>query len=77
MTKFEIGKRYTMRSICDSNCVWAYEVVARTNCTITIKDLLDGSIKKCRIIKDSSEYEWVRPLGKYSMSPSLRANKTM
>lgn len=77
MTKFEIGKRYTMRSICDSNCVWGYEVVARTNCTITIKDLLDGSIKKCRIIKDSSDYEWVRPLGKYSMSPSLRANKTM
>lgn len=33
MTKFEIGKRYTMRSICDSNCVWGYEVVARTNCS--------------------------------------------
>lgn len=77
MTKFEIGKRYTMRSICNSNCVWCYEVVARTNCTITIKDLLDGSIKKCRIIKDSSDYEWVRPLGKFSMCPSLRANKTM
>lgn len=71
--KFEVGKRYSMKSICDSNCVWEYEVLARTNCTITIKDLFDGTIKKCRIIKDSTEY--VRPLGRFSMCPILMASE--
>ena len=75
MIKFEVGKRYFMKSICNSNCVWQYEVLARTNCTITIKDLLDGTIKKCRITNDSDGYERVRPLGRYSMSPSLIATK--
>lgn len=38
MTKFEIGKTYSMRSICNQDCVWTYTVTARTAKTITISD---------------------------------------
>lgn len=76
MTKFEIGKKYSISSICNHETTWDYEVVSRTDHTITIKDLFDGKIKKCRISKGLSEYEGyecVYPLGKYSMCPILRA----
>lgn len=74
MKKFEVGKQYSMRSICDHECIWTYTVTARTAQTITITD--GEKIHKCRISKKSSEYrnaETVYPLGQYSMCPSLTA----
>lgn len=74
MKKFEIGKQYSMTSVCDHDCVWTYTVTARTASTITITD--GRETKTCRIVKDLSEYreaETVRPLGKYSMCPLLTA----
>lgn len=74
MTKFEIGKTYTMRSICDHDCIWTYKVIGRTEKTITITD--GKETKKCRINKAYSEYnktETVFPLGNYSMCPTLNA----
>jgi hypothetical protein len=81
MNKFEIGNTYSMRSICDHECVWTYTVVARTEQTIT---LMDERVKasngtetiKCRVNKKVSEWnnaETVYPLGRYSMCPSLTA----
>ena len=74
MKKFEIGKTYSMRSICDHNCVWTYTVTARTAKTITISD--GNKSLKCRVIQKTSEYrgvETIYPLGQYSMAPSLTA----
>lgn len=74
MNKFEIGKTYSMKSICDQNCIWTYTVTARTAQTITITD--GKEVKTCRIVKNLSEYlnaETVRPLGNYSMCPLLSA----
>lgn len=74
MKKFEIGKTYSMRSICDHNCVWTYTVTARTAKTITISD--GEKTLKCRVIQKVSEYrgaETIYPLGQYSMAPSLTA----
>jgi hypothetical protein len=74
MKKFEIGKEYSCRSICDHECVWTYTVIARTAQTITITDGKEA--KKLRIIKNLSEIndtESVYPSGKYSMCPILRA----
>lgn len=74
MTKFETGKTYTANSICNHECVWTYEVIARTEKTITVTD--GTETKKLRIIKGLSEMdnrECVYPLGKYSMAPILRA----
>lgn len=74
MKKFEIGETYTMRSICDHNCVWSYTVTARTAQTITLTD--GKELRKVRVSKKASEYlgaETVYPLGQYSMAPSLTA----
>lgn len=74
MKKFEVGKQYSMRSICNNDCVWTYTVTARTAQTITITD--GKETKKCRISKKYSEYrgaETVLPLGQYSMCPMLSA----
>lgn len=74
MTKFEIGKTYSTRSICDQNCVWTYKVIARTDKTITVTD--GRETKKLRIVKNLSDWdgrETVRPEGNYSMCPLLRA----
>lgn len=74
MKKFEIGNLYSMKSICDHNCVWRYIVTARTAQTITLSD--GKETIKCRISKKATEYlgaETVYPLGQYSMAPSLTA----
>lgn len=76
MTKFEIGKSYSMSSPCDHNCIWTYTVIARTAQTITLSD--GTKEKKCRISKQYSEYnktETIFPLGQYSMCPILTAEK--
>ena len=74
MKKFEVGKTYTMISVCDSNCKWSYTVTERTAQTITITD--GKEVKKCRISKKysgSRNSETILPLGNYSMAPMLSA----
>ena len=74
MRKFEVGKQYKMKSICDSNCIWSYTVISRTAKTITITD--GDKTLKLRINQKTSEYreaESVYPLGQYSMCPILSA----
>ena len=75
MTRFEVGKNYECRSICDHNCVWRYKVTKRTACMVTL-EADDGEVKKCRIIKGLSEMngtESVYPLGRYGFAPILKA----
>ena len=75
MKKFEIGNQYSMRSACDHECIWEYTVISRTESTITIRDDF-GDVKTCRINKKISEWnkaESVKPLGTYSMAPTLTA----
>ena len=77
--KFEIGKRYGMNSICDSECWWYYTVIARTASTITLKSDR-GEVIKCRMNSKRNEIygcEAVRPLGSYSMCPTLTAEKVI
>lgn len=78
MRQFEIGKKYAMRSVCDYDCIWSYEVINRTASTIQVRDLDTNKVSTLRISKKVSEYfgeETVYPLGKYSMCPILTANK--
>lgn len=73
--KFEIGKQYSMRSVCDHDCIWTYTVIARTACTVTLKSTR-GEQMICRISKKLTSYanaETVLPLGSFSMAPMLRA----
>jgi len=70
--KFEIGKTYSCRSICDYNCIFSFEVVARSDSFVSLK-ASDGKIKRRKVRVDSDGAEWCEPHGSYSMSPSLRA----
>lgn len=75
MKKFEVNGIYTMRSICNHECVWRYIVIARTAATITVTD--GEETKTLRINKKCSEYcgaETVYPMGRYSMAPVLHAH---
>ena len=79
--QFEVGKRYQMRSACDYECVWTYEVMARNIKTIYIRQIKSngeqGRLLTFRVIKSLTEYrqaESIRPLGNYSMAPVLSAD---
>ena len=72
MTRFEIGKTYYCRSVCDYDCIWEFEVAKRTAQTITT-----ACGKTLRFNKTLSEYnqaETVFPQGRYSMAPILTAD---
>lgn len=80
MTTFKVNETYQCKSICDQDCVWTYKVLKRTASTITIKDIDTKDVKTCRISKKSSERfgcEIVNPQGKFSMCPSLWADRAM
>jgi hypothetical protein len=34
MTKFEVGRTYSTRSVCDHNCIFSYTVTRRTDKTV-------------------------------------------
>ena len=80
--EFQVGKVYGMKSPCDQDCVWYYKVVGRSKCTVTLVQM-DRTTKKPRGIKMhyrinsqlSGFYgaEACRPLGSYSMCPTLTA----
>lgn len=74
MKTFEVGKTYTHGWIGDSNLFTTWKVIARTATTITIQN--KDEVRKCRIIKDLTEWnkaESIRPYGNYSMCPCLTA----
>ena len=70
---FQIGKTYTARSICDYECVFAWTVVARTAKQITLEDK-HGRVAK-RGVRTSDGVAVCSPDGRYSMSPSIYANR--
>lgn len=73
MRKFEIGKKYSARSICDHNCIWIYEVISRTAKFITLQDD-HGKQIKCKIYNQTGicDDEFAYPEGRFSMCPVLR-----
>ena len=73
--KFEVGKKYFCRSIADTDCVFEFEVVKRTEKTVTIKDFM-GKTKRKKINMENG-IEYIYPLGQFSMAPTLRSNKVV
>jgi len=68
--KFEIGKEYTTRSACDYDCIFSFTVVGRSQNFITISG--EGRTRRVGVaVCDGAET--AMPLGKYSMSPIIRA----
>jgi hypothetical protein len=75
MNRFEVGKEYSCRSVCDYDCQWTFMVVKRTEQTVTIKRKGTLNDKPTRHkITLGFDGECIHPLGNYSMAPVLRAS---
>jgi hypothetical protein len=75
--KFEVGKTYYTRSICDNDCIITGKVLRRTAATVTM-EVKGYGVKTLRISKGLSEHlgaEAVKPWGTYSMAPTLSADR--
>lgn len=78
VAKFQVGKTYRCTSPCDHNCTWDFLVVSRTPSTVTFLSPEHPARRREPIRKKVSVYdgaETCQPLGKYSLSPVLTAEK--
>ncbi len=73
MTKrFETGTTYYTRSACNHECIFSFEVVSRTEKTVTLRSPHRRDVRrKVRIGEDGVER--CDPHGRYSMSPVISA----
>lgn len=71
MERFEQGKTYQTRSICDHDCIVAVRVVSRTAKTIKTDE---GKTLRIAVWHDGSA-EYVKPWGSYSMAPMVKASQ--
>lgn len=83
VTKFEAGKTYIAVSPCNTDARLKLKVISRTEKTITITGDFLGvkQTKRFRVsVAPTGHYgaleETCKPLGNYSMSPTLRATAT-
>lgn len=72
MSKFETGKTYSTRSICDSECIFSFEILARTEKTVTV-DVHGKRVRRGLFLYDG--VECFMPFGRYSMAATIRASK--
>jgi hypothetical protein len=70
--KFQVGKTYATRSICDYDCIFSFEILSRTEKTVTTK--VHGKLVK-RGVKVSDGIEQFKPFGSYSMCAVITAEK--
>ena len=71
MNKFEIGKEYFSRSICNYDCIFTIKITGRTAKTVSYEYMGDSRRSKIRV-DDSGEY--IQP-DRYSMAPVFRAER--
>ena len=69
MDKFEAGKTYATRSLCDHDCIVRVTVVRRT-----AKTIVTDKGKTLRVFIDYNGHEAVKPWGSYSMCPIVSAD---
>jgi len=80
-TKFVVGQTYTATSICDSDCVWKFEIVRRTEKSVWVRgvDMNDRNAVERRKIdhdctwdafgEENHVEETFNPFGTHSMNP--------
>jgi hypothetical protein len=72
MTKFQVGKTYATRSICDSDCWFRFTIKARTEKSVIID--VDGRPVR-RGLSVRNDIEQFKPFGSYSMAAIISADK--
>ncbi|HMJ44223.1 MAG TPA: hypothetical protein VK522_18300 [Pseudolabrys sp.] len=70
IAQFVVGETYTCRSICDSDCIFSFTIVRRSEKTVTIGSHGKEVRRTIRVVDGA---EQIDPHGRYSMSPVLRA----
>lgn len=69
MEKFEVGKTYWTRSICDAEMIIRITIVKRTASFVTTSE---GTRLK---VSNWNGAETVKPWGSYSMAPTISAER--
>ena len=59
--KFEVGRTYATRSVCNSECIFKITIIKRTEKTVTI-DEGNGKTKRCKIYTDMRNAEAIYPM---------------
>lgn len=72
MKKFEQGKTYYTRSICNQDCIFSYTVKKRTAKTALLIDWMGH--EKRRKINESNGVEFIT-VEAYSMAPVIHADR--
>lgn len=76
MLKFETGKTYATRSICDHDCIISVTIAGRTAKTVVVtEDSKTDHLARGRRfrVREYDGQETISPWGKYSMSPVISA----
>lgn len=76
--KFEVNKTYSALSACDTGCVFSFTVISRSDKFIRVRmsneeKRLGVKVADLQDIGGEGRYEYVRPLGTYSMAPVITA----
>ena len=69
IAKFEVGKTYTDRAMGDSNCIYSFRVVKRTEKTVTLES--SHGRTTTRRVKLYENTETLKPHGSHSMCAVL------
>lgn len=73
ITRFEVGKTYEARSICDWQCVWTFTVIKRTAKFITI---VNERGEESRVgVSVWEGVERALPLGRFAFAPVIMADR--
>lgn len=80
LARFEVGKEYYVRSLCDHDCIYRFTVVARTAKQVTLRSKNETKttvrgVKELR--SDYSNCETCMPHGNYSMAACLHADRVV
>jgi hypothetical protein len=73
---FVAGVTYSTRSICDSDCIYRVTIVSRTDKTVKADvGAHNGGVKTFRLGRNHYNAECFMPFGRYSMAPTIRADR--
>jgi hypothetical protein len=72
MKKFEQGKTYYTRSICNQDCIFSYTIKKRTQKSAVLIDYFGDEIR--RKIKENNGVEYIE-IEQYSMAPVIHADR--
>lgn len=70
--RFEVGVSYFCRSLGDSECIWHFRIIRRTESSVWVEVNGKESRRGIRVWDGVEKFE---PFGRYSMSPVVSADR--